>query len=935
MPAPLTGSFADRHIGPAAVEVQEMLVAVGADSLEDLIARVVPADIRLNRFLALPEAVSEAEALRELRGIASRNRMRKSLIGLGYHDCITPPVIRRNLFENPGWYTSYTPYQPEISQGRLELLFHFQTLVCELAGHPVANASLLDQASAVAEAAAMAVRRFRRTRDEIVVAGDLHPQDRDVLETRAYGIGLRLTDGPPGPDTAAVLIPWPDTLGVFRDPEPAVEAARDAGAMTIAVADPLALVLLQPPAEWGADIVVGSMQRFGVPMGCGGPHAAFIATGANHVRLTPGRIVGEAVDAAGRVAYRLALQTREQHIRREKATSNICTAQALLANIAAAFAIWHGPEGLTRIAERTHGLAARLTAGARVNGSLAEDGPRFDTVVLKRPADAAAAALRERGYDLRVVDPERLSVTFDETSGEAELAALSEAFGFDIPATAPPCLPSARRGEGFLSQPAFHAHRSETAMMRYLRSLADKDLALDRTMIPLGSCTMKLNAAAEMEPVSWPEFAGVHPFAPRDAVAGYDRLATDLEAWLAEISGFDAVSLQPNAGSQGELAGLLAIRRFHDANGNPGRDLCLIPESAHGTNPASANLAGLAVLTVKSRPSGEVDLDDLEALARKYRDRLAACMVTYPSTRGVFEAGIVRLCDIVHEYGGQVYLDGANLNAIAGNSRPGDFGADICHMNLHKTFCIPHGGGGPGVGPVGAKAHLAPYFPGHWTLGRSGAVSGARLGSAGILPISWMYIRMMGAAGLWRASAVAILNANYVARRLADRFPTAFHGDTGYVAHECILDPRPYRASAGVTAVDIAKRLIDYGFHGPTMEWPVVGTLMAEPTESESKPELDRFCDAMLAIADEIGRVESGEWPRDDNPLVNAPHTVEEAVGEKWDHPYSRSLAIRPMAHGPGATYSPPVSRVDNAYGDRNLVCACPPVLAENSDQAA
>ena len=926
-------AFVDRHVGPGQDEIESLLKEVGSPSLDAFVERAVPEQIRIAKPLKLPLPASESEALDELREIASLNASLRSMIGWGYHGSITPLVIRRHLFENPGWYTSYTPYQPEISQGRLEMLFHFQTLVCELCGHEIANASLLDEATAAAEATGMAIRAHRGKRRRIVVAGGLNPQTEDVLRTRARsgGIALSIEESPAAAasvnsETAAVVIPWPGQDGQYRAPDAVVSAAKSAGALVIAVAEPLALTLLAPPATWGADIVVGSLQRFGVPMGNGGPHAAFVSTARKHVRLTPGRIVGLSVDKEGRPAYRLALQTREQHIRREKATSNICTAQALLANMAAAYAIWHGPGGLQDIAQRVHGLATRLAVAARNANRLASRDPLFDTVLVETgDADGVLRALRDAGLLARKEGPGCLAFAFDEVAGEGDLQRICSVLGLTAPAEADALLPDARRESEFLTQAAFHEHRSETSMMRYLQSLARKDLALDRTMIPLGSCTMKLNAAAEMEPVGWPEFSNIHPFAPANSTRGYRRLAGDLERWLGEITGFDAVSLQPNAGSQGEYAGLLAIRRHLDAKGEGERNTCLIPDSAHGTNPASANMAGMDVVVVASLESGEIDNEDLQRKIVEHEGRIAACMITYPSTRGVFEGGIHRTCEIVHAQGGQVYLDGANLNAMAGIARPGDIGADACHMNLHKTFCIPHGGGGPGVGPVGVKAHLAPYLPGSFVEGTEGAVSGAPLGSAGILPITWMYLRMMGAEGLRRASAVAMLSANYVSRRLERAFPTAFHGGEGLVAHECILDPRMWRDRAGVTAEDIAKRLIDHGFHGPTMEWPVLGTLMVEPTESESKAELDRFCDAMLSIWEEIRRIESGEWPRDDNPLVNAPHTLSQAMAEPWPHPYSRERALFPGAVRPEEKYLPPVARVDNAYGDRNLVCAAPP----------
>lgn len=913
--------FASRHIGPSRTEQNRQLALVGADSLEDLVQRVVPEDIRVKHQLNLPPPATEAEALEELATIASSNLRLKPLLGLGYHRCYVPPPVQRHLFENPGWYTSYTPYQPEISQGRLEMLFHFQTLVCELAGLEVANASLLDEPTAVAEAAAMAVRHSRGKRRSIWVTGKLHPQTVDVLETRAKSLNLGLRDEPEDGKIAAAIVPWPDTEGIFGDIADTVERAKSAGALIVAVADPLALVLLAPPSSWGADIVVGSMQRFGVPMGYGGPHAAYLATRKELVRLVPGRIVGRSVDARGEPAYRLALQTREQHIRREKATSNICTSQALLANMAAAYAVWHGPEGLTAIAHRVHQTAARLAAAAESAGCLDCEGDIFDSVCVQvEDAGRAANEFRNKDFEPRVMTENRLSLTFDETTTEEDINDIAGLLDLNLPAEAPDRLPSMLREEGFLSQRVFQDHRSETALARYLTKLAHRDLALDRTMIPLGSCTMKLNAAAEMIPVGWPGFADMHPYTDPSHAKGYLKLFEDLEDWLGEITGFDSISLQPNAGSQGEYAGLLTIRRYHESIGEEGRNVCLIPDSAHGTNPASAAMAGMEVEFVASRDNGEVDMDDLAAKAKKHGHEIAACMVTYPSTRGVFETSIRDLCALVHEHGGQVYLDGANFNALAGIARPGDIGADVCHLNLHKTFCIPHGGGGPGMGPIGVKSHLKPHLPGHWTLQSSGSVAGAARGSAGILPITWMYLRLMGAAGLRRATASAILSANYVSRRLESVFPTAFAAEDGMVAHECILDPREWKEKTGVTAEDIAKRLIDYGFHGPTMEWPVAGTLMVEPTESEPLNELDRFCDAMLSIMEEIRQVDRGDWPYEESPLARAPHTLEDALEDPWTRPYPRSVAICPGSPALDK-YLPPVARVDNVYGDRNLVC--------------
>jgi glycine dehydrogenase len=795
----------------------------------------------------------------------------------------------------------------------------------------MASASLLDEATAVAEAIGIAHRFHKDSRDRVAVAGNLHPHVLDVVKTRAEPIGIIVEQGEPDSDTAALIVPWPDTYGVYGDHAAAIAKAKADGAIVIFVADPLGLVLTEPPAALGAEIVVGSMQRFGVPMGYGGPHAAYCAVSDRLTRLMPGRLVGQSVDAHGRPGYRLALQTREQHIRRDKATSNICTAQALLANMAAAYAIWHGPEGLQAIARHVHGLAVRFAAALADAGFEIVGEGRFDTVAVTTPGKAKrfAESVEKSGRLLRVIDEDHVGVTFDETSTEADLAALCAVFGVKVLAEAPTALPGKPRGENFLSQPVFHENRSETEMMRFLRRLADKDLALDRAMIPLGSCTMKLNAAAEMQPVSWPSVANLHPFAPAEQAMGYKEMADQLEKWLAEITGFDAVSLQPNAGSQGEYAGLLAIRRYHAERSDTGRDVCLIPSSAHGTNPASAAMAGMAVVVVKCTEHGDIDLDDLKAKAEQYSARLAALMITYPSTHGVFEEGARDICALIHQHGGQVYLDGANLNALVGLSRPGDIGADVCHMNLHKTFCIPHGGGGPGIGPIGVKAHLKPFLPGHVEWKNGHAVAAAPYGSASILPITWMYIRMMGAAGLKQATEAAILAANYVATRLKDHYPVLYKGRGDRVAHECILDTRVLKEKAGITVEDVAKRLIDYGFHAPTMSWPVAGTLMVEPTESEPKRELDRFCDAMIAIAEEAAKVASGEWSADDNPLVNAPHTAAEVLADSWKYSYSRLVAAYPGGDpSDGAKYWPPASRIDNVAGDRNLVCACPPVEA-------
>ena len=924
-----TYSFSARHIGPNLADTRAMLAVVGVPSIETLITQAVPKSIRLDRPLALPEPATEAEALAELAAKMSANKVLKSFIGAGYHGTIVPPVIQRNLFENPAWYTAYTPYQAEISQGRLEMLFNFQTLVTELTGLPVASASLLDEATAVAEAVGIAWRHHREKKNRVALAGPLHPQILDVVRTRAEPLGIVVDGDTIDGDTVALLVPWPDTLGVYGEHGAAIEKAKAAGALVVFVADPLALTLTEPPAQLGADIAVGSMQRFGVPMGFGGPHAAYCAVSDKLTRLMPGRLVGQSIDTHGRPGYRLALQTREQHIRRDKATSNICTAQALLANMAASYAIWHGPEGLQEIAGRIHALANRLAVALRSAGVAVVGERRFDTVTVEAKGKATAIAKAAEGIGrlLRVVDEDHVGISFDETSTEADLDAIAGLFGAKPASSAASTMTGKARGKEFLTQPVFHENRSETEMMRLLRRLADKDLALDRTMIPLGSCTMKLNAAAEMMPVSWPSVANLHPFAPKAHSAGYRAMFADLEAWLAEITGFDAVSLQPNAGSQGEYAGLLAIRRYHLSRGDANRTICLIPSSAHGTNPASAAMAGMDVVVVRCLDDGDIDVADLKAKAEQHADRLAALMFTYPSTHGVFEEGARDICALVHEHGGQVYLDGANLNALVGLARPGDIGADVCHMNLHKTFCIPHGGGGPGVGPIGVKAHLAPHLPGHVTEQTGHAVAAAPFGSASILPITWMYIRMMGASGLKQATEMAILNANYIAARLGAHFPVLFKGRNGRVAHECILDTRVLKETAGIGVEDVAKRLIDYGFHAPTMSWPVAGTLMVEPTESEPKHELDRFCDAMISIAGEAARIEKGEWPREDNPLVNAPHTAAETLAAEWRHAYSRLEAAYPAGDAAtAAKYWPPVSRIDNVSGDRNLVCSCPPV---------
>ena len=942
--------FAMRHIGPSADEQAKMLAHVGFSSLDDLTAAAVPAGIMVREPLNLPPAATEAEALDELRSLAGHNRRLTQMIGIGYHDTITPPVILRNVLENPGWYTAYTPYQPEISQGRLEALLNFQTVIADLSGLPIASASLLDEATAAAEAMALARRSTPRTNDSrrFVVDADCLPQTIAVLRTRAEPQGIEvvvadLGDGLPEGDLFGLLLQYPGASGAVRDHTARVQQAHDRGAVVAVAADLLALTLIRPPGEIGADIAVGSAQRFGVPMGFGGPHAGFMAVRNGLERQLPGRLVGVSIDADGAPAYRLALQTREQHIRREKATSNICTAQVLLAVIAGAYALYHGPDGLRSMARRVHRYAAVLAAGLASSGVEVVHDRFFDTVTIGAPgrADQIVAAAAKRGVNLRLVDQDTVGIACDETTRREHIHAVWAAFGLDptpdiddLDTTTPDALPEAlNRTSDFLSHPVFHSHRSETAMMRYLRRLADFDIALDRSMIPLGSCTMKLNAAAEMAAITWPEFAGIHPFAPLGQADGYVTLIRSLEQWLAELTGYDAVSLQPNAGSQGELAGLLAVRAYHRANGESQRDVCLIPSSAHGTNAASAVMAGMRVVVVACRDNGDVDVDDLRAKIEGHRDRLAVLMVTYPSTHGVFEQAIGEICALVHDAGGQVYVDGANLNALVGLARPGWFGADVSHLNLHKTFCIPHGGGGPGVGPVAVRAHLAPYLPNHPLQPEAGPetgvgpVSAAPWGSAGILPISWAYIRLMGADGLLRATQVAILAANYVARRLAPHYPVLYTGPGGLVAHECIVDLRPITRETGVTVDDVAKRLIDYGFHAPTMSFPVAGTLMIEPTESEDLAELDRFCDAMISIKTEIDRLAAGEWPADDNPLRNAPHTATMITGS-WDRPYSRDLAAYPVPSLRVGKYWPPVRRIQGAYGDRNLVCACPPVEA-------
>jgi glycine dehydrogenase len=943
--------FAERHIGPAGGDQARMLEAVGYSSLQQLSAAALPAGIT-DAELNLPPALSEDEVLAELRRLAGQNTVATSMIGLGYYGTSTPAVIRRNLLENPAWYTAYTPYQPEISQGRLEALLNFQTMVEDLTALPVAGASMLDEASAAAEAMTLA-RRARGKGSVFIADSDCLPQTLAVLATRAEPLGIELViasvtpefiEAQPEGELFGVLLQYPAASGAIRDLRPAIAAAKARGALAVVAADLLALTLLSPPGELGADIAVGSTQRFGVPMGFGGPQAGYICVADPLKRQLPGRLVGVSVDADGHPAYRLALQAREQHIRREKATSNICTAQVLLAVIAAMYAAYHGPEGLIAIARRVHGQAGTLAQAMRDHGYGTGSSRFFDTVAIDMPgaAEQAAARAEAAGYNVYLASPDVVQVACDETTTDAQLREVATALAgreVELPAGAADALPAELvRTSSFLSHPVFSSYHSETAMLRYLRRLADRDIALDRSMIPLGSCTMKLNAAAEMEAITWPEFAGLHPFAPERQTKGYRELITELGEALAEITGYDAVSLQPNAGSQGELAGLLAIRHYHQSQGEPERTICLIPESAHGTNAASAVLAGLRVVVVKCGSDGAIDLGDLQAKLDAHGPAVAAIMATYPSTNGVFEETIGQVCAAVHEVGGQVYVDGANLNALVGLAKPGKFGADVSHLNLHKTFCIPHGGGGPGVGPVAARAHLARFLPGHPVLtdagigdALGGPVAAAPYGSAGILPISWAYIKMMGASGLRQATQVAILSANYLAKRLNDHFPVLYTGQNGLVAHECILDLRPITAQTGITAEDVAKRLIDYGFHAPTMSFPVAGTLMVEPTESENLAELDRFCDAMIAIRHEIALVASGEYDATDNPLKNAPHTASMLISGDWKHDYDRETAAYPIAGDRRAKYWTPVRRIDQAYGDRNLMCACPPPEAFES----
>ncbi|MFE0748239.1 aminomethyl-transferring glycine dehydrogenase [Gordonia sp. NPDC058843] len=948
----VSAAFVDRHVGPDADETRRMLEAIGVASLDDLAHRVIPAviadELDSDVLGALPEPLSESAVLEQLGDLAARNTVARSMIGLGYYGTHTPGVILRNVLENPAWYTAYTPYQPEISQGRLEALLNFQTMVADLTGMEVANASMLDEATAAAEAMTLMRRAGKSKSPRVIVDADLFPQTRAVLDTRAEPLGIEVVEASLHPDLPGcglpdgeffgVILQVPGASGRVVDATAIIDAAHERGALVAAGADLLAMTLLTPPGEQGADVCFGTTQRFGVPMGFGGPHAGYLAVGSKQARQLPGRLVGISKDADGNLAYRLALQTREQHIRREKATSNICTAQVLLAVMAAMYASYHGAEGLRAIARRTHAAAARLADSVAAGGFSVAHANFFDTIEVHAPgqADAIVAGARREGINLRRIDSDSIGIACDETTTDADLDAVLRAF--DVAGVTPRALtqPIENRTSEFLTHPAFNRYRTETAMLRYLRALSDKDIALDRSMIPLGSCTMKLNATTEMEPITWPGFAQLHPFAPSDDTAGIRELITTLEGWLVAVTGYDRVSLQPNAGSQGEFAGLLAIRGYHLSRGDVDRDVCLIPSSAHGTNAASAVMAGMRVVVVGCRDNGDVDLDDLRAKIAANEGRVAAIMITYPSTHGVFEHDVREVCGAVHDAGGQVYVDGANLNALVGVARPGHFGGDVSHLNLHKTFCIPHGGGGPGVGPVAVRHHLAPFLPGHPLadeLPGSSTIAAAPYGSAAILPITYAYIAMMGADGLRRATLTAITAANYVAKRLGEHYPVLYTGEDGFVAHECILDLRAITKATGVTVDDVAKRLADYGFHAPTMSFPVAGTLMVEPTESENLDEIDAFCDAMIAIRGEIELVGRGEWPAEDNPLRGAPHTAESLVGE-WDHPYSRELAVYPQglpSAGGRAKVWPAVRRIDGVYGDRNLVCSCPPIEAYSS----
>jgi glycine dehydrogenase len=943
-------TFVRRHVAPSTTEIAEMLRALGYDSLDAFIDATVPESIRLRRTMDIGPARTEHDVLAEIRGIADRNTVFRSYIGMGYHDTLVPPVIQRNILENPGWYTAYTPYQSEIAQGRLEALLNYQTVVIDLTGMEIANASMLDEGTAAAEAMHMASGvKGKGGKETVFLDAGCHPQTIDIVRTRAWASALNVVVGDArtaafGSDVFCVILQYPATDGGIHDYRDTAERAHAADALVVVASDLLALTLLTPPAEWGADVVVGNSQRFGVPLGFGGPHAAFMSTKDEFKRLMPGRLIGVSKDAQGKMALRMALGTREQHIRREKATSNICTAQVLLAVISGMYAVWHGPDGLTRIARRVHRRATLLAAGAEKLGHSVPHDVYFDTVriTLKgATSDAVVAAAAAKGINLRKLDNTNVVVALDETVSDSDVGDVFTALngGRDVAfqvsglegAIDPRFDERFARTSPFLTHPVFQRYHAEHEMLRYMHKLESKDLSLVHSMISLGSCTMKLNATAEMIPVTWPEFGKIHPFAPSNQTEGYRMLFTSLEKDLEEITGFHSVSLQPNAGSQGEYAGLLVIRRYHESRGDAHRDVCLIPQSAHGTNPASAAMASLRVVVVKTSANGDIDIADLRAKATEHKERLAALMVTYPSTHGVFEEGIKEICQIVHDHGGQVYMDGANMNALVGVARPGDIGADVCHLNLHKTFCIPHGGGGPGMGPIGVAKHLAPCLPGHSVIpqeGRTslGAVSAAPWGSASILPISWVYIKMMGGEGLAFATKIAMLNANYVAHRLEAYFPVLYKGRNGRIAHECIVDPRGVKAASGVEVEDIAKRLMDFGYHAPTVSFPVAGTLMIEPTESESKAELDRFCEALIAIRAEIADVESGILDRTDNPLKHAPHTQEVVISDSWNHAYSREKAAFPAHWVRERKFWPAVSRVDNAYGDRNIVCACPPI---------
>ncbi len=945
-------TFAPRHIGVDETEALSMVKSIGYESLGDLINLAIPADIRTSGIDGLPDPVTESEMLEELKRIACKNTLAKSLIGLGYSNTTTPPPILRNILENPGWYTQYTPYQAEISQGRMEALLNFQTMISDLTGLDIANASLLDEGTAAAEAMAMAYGlRGRGAKKEILISSHCHPQTIEVIETRARPLDIqaKIVDLNSQIDLShafAIVIQYPNTLGIAEDFSSLAERAQESKAMVIACCDLLSLTLLKPPGEIGADIAVGSAQRFGVPLGFGGPHAAFFATRESHKRKIPGRIVGLSIDADGDPALRLALQTREQHIRRDKATSNICTAQALLANIAAAYAIYHGPDGLRAIARRVRTLTLVAKSILQSHGYRIPTGERFDTLAAKTDPGARNDILQKAesmGYNLRAIDDDTIGISFDETLSTKDVSIVLSAFVSTdassvrsieaaVSSTILDIEPALERESPFLTHEVFNRYQTETELLRYLKRLENKDLSLTTSMIPLGSCTMKLNASSEMEAVTWPEFSEIHPFAPASQSSGYRELILQLEDWLARITDFAAVSIQPNAGSQGEYAGLLVIREYHRSQGQENRNICIIPASAHGTNPASAVLAGMQVVPVNCDELGNINIDDLEKKAETHRNNLAALMVTYPSTHGVFESTVQEICHIIHNNGGQVYMDGANMNAQCGLTSPGFIGADVCHLNLHKTFCIPHGGGGPGVGPIGVAAHLAPFLPKHGldpTVGGSegiGAISAAPFGSASILPISWAYIRMMGEGGLTQATRIAILNANYMAKRLESHFPIVYRGENGLVAHEFIIDFRELKERSGIEVEDIAKRLMDYGFHAPTMSWPVAGTMMIEPTESESREELDRLCEAFISIKSEMERIANGEWPRDNNPLKNAPHTSKRVVSDNWNAPYSRELAVFPAKWVREYKYWPSVARVDNVYGDRNLVCSCPPM---------